>query len=200
MIRYAVMVSLLLSTSIWAQPISFISGESSREFALRHGPSKSELAHDIIETSEWAKAKKAVIAFYAYDMMGKDGSTEGRIDGFIFLPNSDQTYRKIKIGTFEDEGGPVRIHTVFFATFRGRRKLFVMCKWPQLLHADFSGTAYSTFAYDMPVDSSLTELRIDRELSKKFESSDDLEFRDGRVRHAKYKTANAIRHALKQMK
>ena len=197
--RISLALLIIASTQGWGQSIAYMQGEQPEAFVLRNGPGKSELAHPVIETKEWSKHGKAVIAFYEHEGKNESGEIENLIEGFIFLPNTDSTFRKIRIDTFEQEGGPVHIRTVFFESFRKHRKLFVMCEWPQLLHADFGGTIYSTFVYDMPPGQAVDELQIDQKLTKKFSDDSDLSFRDGRSTHAKYKSATAVRRALRRM-
>src|SRR5262249_53675890 len=96
--------------NVWylGQTVKRMPGEPARQFATRCRPLYSqyteELAGKTIETKEWTP-EKATIAFYSqqYDKpMGDDAPPKEctRILACAFMPQSDNTYKRVLIDTF----------------------------------------------------------------------------------------------------
>ena len=172
-----------------AEEVKRLENETLENFARRVGPPQSELTHSVIETEVWGRMK-TVLAFY---------ETESKTFGYIFLPQNANTYQKILIGTFEPEGGDPQIESVFFANAdRDKAKeLIVICSWPQR-HYDFSGTLYGTFVFD-DLKSGSAELKLLESVSRKVSGDCECEWRNGKKRISRYKTAASVRAGLRKL-
>lgn len=194
---------LILAFFIWtpfsyAQEVRRLENETLENFAKRNGPPQSELTHKVIETEAWGK-QKTVIAFYIVQIRLKDGSPATQVDGYLFMLKSTDTYEKILIENFEEEGATPKIETVFFANADKdkAKELIVICSWLQR-HYDVGGTLYRTFVFDdlRPNTSKLTFLES---VSERVSGDCDCEWRDGRKKTSKYKTAASVRAGLKKL-
>lgn len=196
---------LLLLTFLLCVPFSYgeevkrLENETLENFAKRNGPPQSQLAHTVIETEAWGH-KKTVIAFYDTEFTDSH-STYQRVAGYIFLPQSPGTYRKILIENFEPEGGDPKIEAAFFANADkdAAKELIVICSWPQR-HYDFQGTLYGTFVFDdLRPGTNPTRLNFLEGVSKQVSGSCECNFRDGPRKRSKYKTAASVRLGLKRL-
>lgn len=200
-LRFALfLITFLLGSLISsAEEVKRLENETLENFARRNGPSQSELTHSVIETEAWGH-EKTVIAFY--DTQFKDSDqTYDRIVGYIFLPQDANTYQKILIGTFEPEGGPPQIEAVFFANADKdkAKELIVICSWLQR-HYDFSGTLYGTFIFDdLRAGARPTELSFLENVSDRVSGDCECEWRNGKKRTSRYKTAASVRAGLKKL-
>jgi hypothetical protein len=68
---------------------------------------------------------------------------------YIYVPETENTYQKVLIDTFEPEGGDPEIEAVFFFNpgTNNQNKLVIICSWLQV-HQDFRGKLYATFVYE----------------------------------------------------
>ena len=194
------LIAFLLGThALSAQEIKRFENEPLESFARRNGPPQSELTHSVIETEAWGH-KQSVLAFYETESKTY-GQTEHNIIGYIFLPQDANTYQKILIGTFEPEGGDPQIEAVFFANAdRDKAKeLIVICSWPQR-HYDFSGTLYGTFVFDdLQSGARSTELKLLEGVSRRVSGDCECEWRNGKKRTSRFKTAASVRAGLKKL-
>jgi hypothetical protein len=129
------------------------------------------------------------------------GQTDRKTVGYIFLPQDANTYQKILIGTFEPEGGDPNIEAVFFANADQdkAKELIVICSWPQR-HYDFSGTLYGTFIFDdLQTGTSPTELSFLESISRRVSGDCECEWRNGKKRTSRYKTAASVRAGLRKL-
>jgi hypothetical protein len=174
-----------------------LENETIENFARRVGPPQSELTHSVIETEAWGH-EKTMIAFYDTEYKLSE-QTYDKIIGYIFLPQDANTYQKILIGTFEPEGGPPKIEAVFFANADTdkAKELIVICSWLQR-HYDFNGTLYGTFVFDNP-HAGPTELTFLESVSKRVSGDCECEWRNGKKRTSRYKTAASVRAGLKRL-
>lgn len=127
--------------------------------------------------------------------------TEWKTVGYIFLPQDVNTYQEILIGTFEPEGGYPKIEAVFFANADKdkAKELIVICSWPQQ-HYDVSGTLYGTFIFDdLRTGTSPTELSFLESVSQRVSGDCECEWRNGKKRISRYKTAASVRAGLKKL-
>jgi len=174
--------------------------ETFEDFAKRNGPQQAELTHTVIETTAWDK-QKAVIAFYITKIKLNDGNPATQVDGYLFIPKSTNTYEKILINNFEEEGATPQIVAVFFANADKDKahELIVICSYLQR-HYDVNGTLYSTFIFDNPLPGAhTTQLKFLEDVSERVSGSCDCEWRDGRKKTSKYKTASSVRLGLKRL-
>lgn len=205
LMKQVLAVILLLFTVMTASATSVtrLVNETAESFAKRNGPAQMTLLQQAIESSEWNGKGKAIIAFYEHTVEEPSaGQTYRHIVSYLFLPESDQSYQKILIDTFESEGGDPVIEAVFFANFgksKPTKKLIIICSWLQL-HYDFYGKLYATFVYDVPrPGTTITQLKFEEDISKRLEGGCECEWRDGTRSHAKYKTADEVKAELQKM-
>ncbi|MGE5049440.1 MAG: hypothetical protein ACM3PC_12765 [Deltaproteobacteria bacterium] len=196
-------VVLLLGAALPANASTLArhANETAESFARRNGPLRAALAHKVVETRAWGGTSKAIIAFYEEEEPARSRDGDRRIEGSICVPEGRGTYRKIAIDVFEPEGGDPEIEAVFFADAGGdkEKKLVVLCSWPQV-HYDYRGRLYGVFVYEAPRPGTrLTKLKFEDAISKKLESGCDCQWRDGRKTTARYKTAAAVKTALRKM-
>jgi len=197
-------VPFLLAYLLWAPfssaQVTRFENETFEDFAKRNGPQQAELTHTVIETTAWDK-QKAVIAFYVTKIRLNDGNPATQVDGYLFIPKSTNTYEKILINNFEEEGATPQIVAVFFANADKdkAKELIVICSYLQR-HYDVNGTLYSTFIFDNPLPgANTTQLKFLEDVSERVSGSCDCEWRDGKKKTSKYKTASSVRLGLKRL-
>ena len=198
-------VTFLLAYLLWApfssaQEVTRFENETLENFAKRNGPQQAELTHTVIETTAWDK-QKTVIAFYITKIKLNDGNPATQVDGYLFIPKSTNTYEKILINNFEEEGATPQIVAVFFANADKdkAKELIVICSYLQR-HYDVNGTLYSTFIFDNPLPgANTTQLKFLEDVSERVSGSCDCEWRDGKKKTSKYKTASSVRLGLKRL-
>jgi len=123
------------------------------------------------------------------------------LTGIYLFPKSNKTYEKILINNFEEEGDTPHIEAVFFANADKdkAKELIVICSYLQR-HYDVNGTLYSTFIFDdrrpgiNPIRLSFLE-----DVSELVSGGCDCEWRDGRRKSSKYKTAASVKLGLKKL-
>ena len=196
---------LLFTFFLWtpfsyAEDVRRLENETLEDFAKRNGPPHAELTHTVIETEAWDK-QKSVIAFYIIELKLKDGTPATQVDGYLFVPKSTNTYEKILINNFEEEGDTPHIEAVFFANADKdkAKELIVICSYLQR-HYDVNGTLYSTFIFDdLRSGANRTRLNFLEGVSERVSGSCDCELRDGQKKTSKYKTAASVRAGLKKL-
>ncbi len=195
---------LLFTFSVWTpfsygQELKRLENETLENFARRNGPPDSKFAHAVVETEAWGHPK-TVIAFYAIEVKDKYG-THGQVDGYLFLSLSPDTYHKILIENFEQEGADPKIEAAFFANADkdAARELIVICSWPQE-HYDFSGTLYGTFVFDdLRPGTYPAKLNFLEGISEKVSGTCDCTYRNGKRKRSNYKTAASVKSGLKRL-
>lgn len=177
-----------------------IENESAESFAKRYGPPQTSITHKVIETIRWGGESEAIIAFYEQEFE-ESGQVYRRILSYIYVPETENTYRKILIDTFEPEGGDPEIETVFFFNpgANNQNKLVIICSWLQI-HHDFRGKLYATFVYEAPhPKKKAARLKFEESVSKQLYGGCECEWRDGKKTTAKYKTADDVKAALRKI-
>jgi len=183
-----------------AEEVRRFENETLEDFAKRNGPPQAELTHTVIETEAW-DTQKTIIAFYLIRIKLNNGTPATQVDGYLFIPKSNKTYEKILINNFEEEGDTPHIEAVFFANADKdkAKELIVICSYLQR-HYDVNGTLYSTFIFDdrrpgiNPIRLSFLE-----DVSELVSGGCDCEWRDGRRKSSKYKTAASVKLGLKKL-
>ena len=184
----------------YAEEVKRLENETLEDFARRNGPPQAELTHTVIETEAWGK-QKTVIAFYIIKIKLNDGTRATQVDGYLFIPKSTNTYEKILINNFEEEGDTPHIEAVFFANADKdkAKELIVICSYLQR-HYDVNGTLYSTFIFDDRWPSTNpTRLSLLDDVSERVSGSCDCEWSDGKKKSSKYKTAASVKVGLKRL-
>jgi hypothetical protein len=185
---------------LYAEEVKRLDGETLEDFAKRNGPPQGELTHKVIETEAWGK-QKTVIAFYIVEIKLKDSLPATQVDGYLFMPKSPGTYERILINNFEEEGDTPKIEAVFFANADKdkAREFIVICSWLQR-HYDVNGTLYRTFIFDDPrPGTNPTRLTFLEGVSERVSGDCDCQWRDGRIKTSKYKTAASVKAGLKKL-
>jgi len=200
-LRFALfLLPLLLATpTSYAEEVKRLESETLDNFARRVGPPESELTHFVIETEAWGH-KRTVLAFYETESK-ISSQTERKTVGYLFLSEDANTYQKILIGTFEPEGGDPQIEAVFFANADQdkAKELIVICSWVQR-HYDFSGTFYGIFIFDdLQAGDSRSELSFLENVSQRVSGDCECEWRNGKKRTSRYKTAVSVRAGLRKL-
>lgn len=200
-LRFALfLLAFLLGSHISsAEEVKRLENEKLENFARRNGPPQSALTHSVIETEAWGH-KKTVLAFYETEFKAS-GQSERKIVGYIFLLQDANTYEKILIGTFEPEGGPPQIEAVFFANADKDKpkELIVICSWLQR-HYDVYGILYGTFIFDdLRTGTNPTQLSFLESVSRRVSGDCECEWRNGKMRTSRYKTAASVRAGLKKL-
>lgn len=199
------LILLILTFFLWApcsygQEVRRLENETLEVFAKRNGPPQSELTHTVIETEAWNRPR-TVIAFYIVKVELKDGTHATQVDGYLFVPKSTDTYEKILIKNFEEEGDTPTIEAVFFANADRDKaqELIVICSWLQR-HYDVSGTLYGTFIFDdLRPGAHPAELSFLEGISERVSGDCECEWRDGRKKKSRYKTAASVKAGLKKL-
>ena len=191
---------LLFSASIvCAEIVARKENETADAFARRMSPLGAELVHNVIESGVWGSGEKALLSFYEEDARYKFADPGDRqVVGYVYLPVAADAYRKILIDTYESEGRSApRIEAVLFGNDKrgANRVLGIIVSW-SVAHADTSGTLYATYIYGPPKSDS-GELEFLEDVSKKFGIECECVRSDGQS-HAKYKSAAAVKAALKK--
>lgn len=183
----------------YAEEVRRLENETLENFAVRNGPPQSGLAHAVVETEAWGH-ERTVIAFYDTEFKNSD-QTYRRVVGYVFLPQAPNTYQKILIENFEPEGGDPKIEAVFFANADKDKaqELIVICSWPQI-HYDFGGTLYGTFVFDdLRPGTNPAKLRFLESVSRRVSGDCECQWRDGKKKVSKYKTAASVKAGLKRL-
>lgn len=199
-LRFALLILAFITWTpfSYAQEVRRLENETLEDFAKRNGPPQSELTHKVIETEAWGQ-RKTVIALYIVQIKEKDGSPATQVAGYLFVPKSTDTYEKILIENFEEEGDTPKIEAVFFANADKdkAKELIVICSWLQR-HYDVAGTLYRTFVFD-DLRSNTPKLTFLESVSERVSGDCDCEWRDGRKKTSKYKTAASVKAGLKKL-
>lgn len=195
----------LLAFFLWtpfsyAEEVRRLENETLEDFARRTGPPQAELTHTVIETEAWGK-QKTVMAFYIVEIKLKDATPTTQVEGYLFMPKSTDTYEKILIKNFEEESDTPKIEAVFFANADKdkAKELVVICSWLQR-HYDVSGTLYSTFVFDdLRPGTAPIKLRFLEGVSERVSGGCECEWRGGKRKTSKYKTAASVKAGLKKL-
>ena len=184
------------TTRCFGQPYQRLNGETSEAFVKRITRTAA-LASAVVETNEWDSTHKSIIYFLPF--VTKGGAV---IIGYVLVPKSMMTYRKILIDTFFQEGGDPEIENVLFANADGdkERELIIMISWPQHHSgAGIVGTLYGTHIFDDPSRSiEEYQLKFFKELSKQLDGGFEGK-RNNKTVKADYKNAVQIRAALRKL-
>jgi hypothetical protein len=157
----------------------------------------ADLAYAVIETGEWDSTHKSIIYFLPFGAKGREA-----VIGYVLVPKSMMTYRKILIDTFFQEGGAPHIEHVLFANAdRDKaRELIIIVSWPQdHSAAGIVGTLYGTHIFDDPSpDIEEYQLKFFKALSEKLDGGFEGKRNNEPVK-ADYKTAPQIKAALRKL-
>ncbi|MDX6695876.1 MAG: hypothetical protein QOF02_3479 [Blastocatellia bacterium] len=176
------------------QEVKRLQNETAENFAKRNGRAAAELVHKVIETEAWGN-QKTIFAFY-------NGAVSGQVDGYVFVPKSPDTYQKILIYNFEEEGGTPNVEAVFFvkADKDKAQELAVICSW-EAHHYDVSGKLYHTYIFDdINSGASPARLKLLEAVSEKVSGGCDCVYRDGKTKGTKkFETAAQVKAGLMKL-
>lgn len=172
--------------------------ESAADFVNRLTPDSATLIkNQVFKTKEFGTVKNSILSFYYWPFIQNGKQIDTYIKGYLWLPMENDSYKRIVIGEIYPNGGAPEIHSVFFANadHHPGRELVVLSKIPQI-HYDYDGDFYDVYFFHYDRD----KHRFTRipGLSAKFFGC-ECSFRNGKTKHAKYKTAAEVRAGLKKM-
>jgi hypothetical protein len=189
-------------TDSFCQSLKRNIGESAEKFVERTMTNdNSKITGKVIET-KW-NSETVIFAFIAVEEIQKnvtEQNVETNVEGNVFIPISENLYRKILIDSYVEEGAVAEIESVFFSnTDKDKQKeLIVLCKWNQDRHAyPISGNLYQVYFYDdlKKTPKVLTKINLDNKFPLEFDGTDDA----GKISKAKYTNAEKIKQKLKQL-
>jgi hypothetical protein len=198
--------SVVQTVKQFGQTVKRITGEPALQFAVRARPLYSEMPPEMIpkvmETSEWT-AGASVIAFYTQKFyIQEDGAVPRdnyRTLAFLFVPNGKDTYKRIIIDTFVNQGYSVKIAATFFANADSdATKELVIIATSAQKDKQATGTLYMNRIYDNTGRLLPGRLKRLDEVSNKIEGGFDGD-KDGKPSKAKFKTQKDVAEALKKM-
>ena len=189
-------------TDSFCQSLKRNIGESAEKFVERTMTNdNSKITGKVIET-KW-NSETVIFAFIAVEEIQKNGTehnVETNVEGNVFIPISENLYRKILIDSYVEEGAVAEIESVFFSNTDNdkQKELIVLCKWNQDRHAyPISGNLYQVYFYDdlKKTPKVLTKINLDNKFPLEFDGTDDA----GKISKAKYTNAEKIKQKLKQL-
>lgn len=201
MIRGLVLTLLLiLSLSVDATTLERMSGESVDAFLVRTAPQDMQPVQTPIVTNTLRFS--APVLLVAYGAKSTDSpSPSPDVQLFLCVAKQSDSYERVPIDTYEQEGGDPHIESIFFASIDKTldKKLFVIVSWEQN-HAIVKGTLYQTFIYSLTPKSLDVQPQYLKSLSDKLSGGCDCRRSDGPASKAKYKTAAEVKGGLAKMK
>ena len=188
----------IFGNSLDGQTVIRRSGETTKAFVERLKPEKSHLVYNVIKSTAWTTKSEAIICFFQYPEM-VEGEAYPVITGVLFWPEGERQYNKIRIATFESDGGAPEIRTVFFDEVYGSPELIILCAWPQR-HYDYSGTYYSAYFFKRPKNPKAQfSLDQDKRWNNIFENQCQCTSREGKSEQAPFTSARSIRAEIRQL-
>ncbi len=197
--------SALQSIKLPGQVVKRKARESALQFVVRARPLYTEFPADmktkVLETDEWGSS--SILAFYTQKYyVQEDGAMTKdnfRTLAYLFVPTTNDMYKRILIDTFTNGGSQVNIGPAFFANADSDqvKELVIMATAHQKDNQS-SGTVYINRVYDnialrpLPVKVK----RFDEKLTGIESGMEGIQ--DGKPVKAKYKTKNEIIDALKK--
>lgn len=180
-------------------------GESAEQFANRILTSKNSIITGKVIETKW-NLETVIFAFVSVEEIEKNGSAqhlETTVDGYVFIPISENLYRKVLIDYFLEEGAVAEVESVFFsnADKDKQNELIVLCSWDQNRHAaPISGKLYQVWVYDNVVQNNIPEkLKYLNDFEKIFTAEFDGTNDAGETTKAKYTYAAKIKQKLKEL-
>ena len=163
------------------------------------------LAHQVIETKEWDTAKKVILSFIPSNQDTTENSNYNEEEtyavGYAFIPTGSNSYRRVLIDTFYENGGAPKIESVFFVNTDKdkQREIAIIVSTENTHRAEgINGSYYYTYFYDSPnIQAPQERLKMFKSLSEKFSCFEG--DKGNKSYKAKYKTAASIKAVLKRM-
>ena len=190
----------------WGQTVKRIPGEPAVQFVVRARPLYTEFPQEmmtrVLETKAWS-VEPSVIAFYTQKYYvqedGAQPSDHYRTLAFMFVPNGKDTYKRVLIDTFVNDGHPVNIAATFFANADSdqAKELIIIANSSQK-EKDASGTMYFNRVYDDFGRFVPAKLKRLNDASAKIEGGFEGTI-GGKPSKAKYKSQKEIMDALKKL-
>jgi len=198
--------SVVQTVKYLGQTVKRIPGEPALQFVVRARPLYSEFPAEmtsrIVESREWTP-EPSIVAFYTqkYFATGDESPLKDsyRTLAFLFVPNGKDTYKRIFIDTFINEGRPVKIAATFFANADSDnvKELVIMATSAQK-DKEGSGTLFINKVYDNTGRALPGKLRRLYDATSKIEGGLEGE-KGGKPSKAKYKTEKEVMDALKKL-
>ena len=140
---------------------------------------------------------KPIIFFYEHPEKAK--SSDKVVTGILLIPVKNNTYKKVKIFTFPQEGGMPVIASVFIANADSDKpkELIILCKW-EMNHRALGtrGTYFTTYVFDNKVKNSKL-VRLEKMTNKIGQGLDGIQ--NGEEVTFRIKNAKKIKQRLKSL-
>lgn len=188
------------------QIVKRITGEPALQFAVRARPLYMEFPQEmrplLLETKEWTH-EFSILAFYTQKYyVQEDGSLPHdnfRTLAYMFIPNGKDTYKRVLIDTFTNEGKQVKITGAFFANADSDQvKELVITATGTSNDKGVNGTLYINRVYDNIPRLLPGKLKRLDEVAAKIEGGFEGS-KAGATSKVKFKNANEITEALRKM-
>lgn len=188
------------------QTVKRIPGEAALQFVVRARPLYTEFTQEltpkIVETKEWTP-EPSIIAFYSQKYyQAQDGSQTKdlfRTLAYIFIPNGKDTYKRVFIDTFCNDGLPLKINATFFANADSDQvKELIITASSAQKDKQASGTLYVNKVYDNVGRLLPGKLKKLDDINVKIEGGFDGE-KEGKASKAKLRNEKDIAEALKKL-
>ena len=204
--KLLLLVILILNlTNSFGQSLKRNIGESAEKFAERILTTKNSIITGKVIETKW-NSETAIFAFVAVEEIQKNESeqyVEINVEGYVFIPISENLYRKVLIDSYGEEGAVAEIESVFFsnADKDNQKELIILCSWDQNRHAEpISGKLLQVWVYDNVVLNKIPEkLKSLNDLERLFAGEFDGTNDAGETSKAKYTNAAKIKQRLKQL-
>ena len=118
---------------------------------------------------------------------------------FVVHRDARGDLRQTRVMAIDEEGGPPEIAAIGFANADRdpARELIVIETWPQQ-HYDYGGAFYEVRIFDDLKPGQLALIPLDR-LSKRFPLGCECNWREGKVKHYRFKTIPAVQRELRRI-
>jgi hypothetical protein len=170
--------------------------ESDDDFMARVlGPS-SELAQEVVRSTEIARGKVTLIGFV--------NAKDNNLVGHLLIEMVPGHYEHVTFPSCDEEGGAPELLAVFFARTQkdGGRDLAVLCHW-NIQHAVAEGDDYAAQFYRVKESGSKFVVEPMTQLNKKFDTADLSQTNEHgkwvRASRAKFKTVAEVKKLLNKM-
>ena len=202
---YSSAEAVVQSVKALGQTVKRIPREPALQFVVRARPLYSEFLQEmtskIVETKEWT-AEPSIIAFYSQRLFEDEGTPAKesyRTLAYIFIPNGQDSYKRVVIDTFVSEGKPAKITATFLANADSDqvKELIIMATATQKGDKG-QGTVYMNRVYDNTGRLLPGKLKRLEDPSAKIAGGLDGTI-DGKTSKPKYKTEKEVADALKKL-
>ncbi|MBN1499096.1 MAG: hypothetical protein JW982_02995 [Spirochaetes bacterium] len=198
-IRFFILFLCFSSITVFSQDLMIckrLKNEKASDYVNRVKPAGCNVIYDILETDEWDKKEKSVIAFYNNPSDEREGK---RVFGYLYLRQNDaEYYREISVGEFIGESDtPEILDTMFRNVDSDPEKEFIVLYRYWIIHYDATGYVYDVCIFDNP-DIMSDSLETVRKFENVFTGLECVS-QEGKSTEAEYKDMKSVRRKLISM-